>query len=70
MIKGIIDEKYNFIFSETDCRSVLLSRIPFVHPSQLLSIFNVLRQQIVFNELLLSCTNDPLRCSSFISILI
>ena len=61
-----MDDKYYFVFSETDCRSVLLSKIPFTHPSQLLTIFNLLRQQIVFNELLLSCTNDPMRSLNLI----
>lgn len=48
----------NFIFSGSETRAIKLCKIPFTHPSELLQIFNHLRQQILFNELVSSCTKS------------
>ena len=48
----------NFIFSGTETRAITLCRIPFTHASELILIFNHLRQQILFNELISSCTKS------------
>lgn len=47
----------NFVFTGENTRAIQICHVPFNHPSLLRHrILNPLRQQIVFNELLTSCT--------------
>ncbi|CAF0705814.1 unnamed protein product [Brachionus calyciflorus] len=40
---------------ETNCMGVIIEKIAFTHPQDLLLIIETLRKQLLFNELLLSC---------------
>jgi hypothetical protein len=40
---------------QPDCLGVLVEKILFTHPQDLLVIIETLRKQLLFNELLLSC---------------
>ncbi|KAA8491937.1 hypothetical protein FVE85_8419 [Porphyridium purpureum] len=50
-------ERFRFFqLRDSLCPGVLVSRVPFSHPAQLAPILRLLRQQLLFNELYLSCS--------------
>lgn len=55
----------NFVFTGESTRAIQICHVPFNHPSLLRHrILNPLRQQIVFNELLTSCTKSTKKIPS------
>lgn len=48
---------HHYVHSGPLVGGIMVARIPFTHPQQLLQILQLVRQQVIFNELVRSCFN-------------
>lgn len=55
------DQRHRYFFESFDgfLQGALVSKIPFIHPTNVPSIIILLRQQLLFNTVLLSCLRKP-----------
>jgi len=55
----VMGARHHYVHSGPLVGGIMVARLPFTHPQQLQSILQLIRQQVVFNELVRSCFNPP-----------
>eukprot|EP00026_Physarum_polycephalum_P006084 Phypoly_transcript_06125.p1 GENE.Phypoly_transcript_06125~~Phypoly_transcript_06125.p1 ORF type:complete len:607 (-),score=92.63 Phypoly_transcript_06125:21-1841(-) len=62
---NVMGSNHHYLYSGQLAGGILVGRLPFTHPQQLLPILQLVRQQVIFNELVQSCFNpsNPLSTS-------